>query len=160
MLANGCFWSREYFYRQLPGVITTRAGFSGGHVPDPGYRLVCTKQTGHAEAVEVVFDNRRISFEVLLRHFFSHHDPSIDRRDRGGQYRSAIFYTSADQRATAQRMLDRLHRTGMQPATELQPLSAFYPAESRHQQYCSARGMSPEPKRGVPLDWWTTEKGG
>lgn len=154
LLASGCFWSKEYFFQRLPGVVATRVGFSGGHTPNPTYQQVCTKTTGHAEVVEVHYDPSILPLEVLLHHFFAHHNPTIDRRDRGGQYRSAIFYTTDAQRATTERLLQQLRENGYAAVTEVAPATPFYPAGERHQQYCDTRGMVPRAHEGVPLAFW------
>ncbi|MEL7159404.1 MAG: peptide-methionine (S)-S-oxide reductase MsrA [Bacteroidota bacterium] len=148
-LASGCYWGREYHLRQLPGVLTTRVGFAGGHAPDPTYQQVCTKTTGHAETVEVIYDSAKLSTRALLTEFFTLHDFTVDRRENGGQYRSAIFLYSGQpaglaQEKTALTVLAELRSAGYPPATELRWIDAFYPAASRHQQYCVAHGMQPK----------------
>jgi methionine-S-sulfoxide reductase len=155
-LGSGCFWSKEYYYARLPGVLATAVGFSGGHQPDPTYRQVCGKQTGHAEVVAVWYDRRQLPPADLLRHFFANHNPAVDRRERGGQYRSLIGYTTEAQRQAAERMLARLRHSGRAVYTELVPAGPFYPAGSRHQQYCDARGITPRERRGIPLSFWAT----
>lgn len=142
--AAGCFWSKEYFFRRREGVLFARVGFMGGHKEHPTYREVCAKNTGHAETVEVTFDPSRTSFEQLARYFFEIHDPTIDRRDKGGQYRSAIFFANETQRIIARRLIDQLAEKGLEAVTELTPAGIFWPAEGRHQQYCDARGLTPK----------------
>ncbi len=159
LLASGCFWSKEYYFSRLPGVVATRVGFTGGHTEHPTYQQVCTKTTGHAEIVEVTFDPRQLSFPELLRVFFARHNPTIDRTGKGGQYRSAIFYTTEAQRATAQAMIDHLRRNGYAVRTQLEPAGAFYPADARHQQYCEVRGIVPREYEGVPEAVWKSEVG-
>lgn len=143
IFAAGCFWSKEYAFSRQPGVIATRVGYTGGHTENPSYKSVCSKLTGHAEAVEVTFDPEKTDFSTLARFFFEIHDPTIDRRAKGGQYRSAIFYTSESQKETALKLMEKLRETGIEPLTELVPASTFWPAEARHQQYCDTRGMQP-----------------
>ncbi|MBC6995849.1 peptide-methionine (S)-S-oxide reductase MsrA [Neolewinella lacunae] len=148
-MASGCFWGREYHLRQLPGVVNTRVGFAGGHLPHPTYRQVCTKTTGHAETVEVTYDIRTLSTADLLTEFFALHDATRNRQDRGGQYRSAIFVLAGDsagpeQLQTAEASVEKLRQKGYAVQTQIAEITAFYPAESRHQQYCSARGIAPE----------------
>lgn len=143
IFAAGCFWSKEYAFRRRPGVIATRVGYTGGHTEAPTYQQVCQKNTGHAEAVEVTYDTEQTSFEALARYFFEIHDPTIDRRTRGGQYRSAIFYQNEEQRKTAEKLMDILRKKGIEPATELVAATTFWPAEARHQQYCDTRGLQP-----------------
>lgn len=142
--ACGCFWSKEYFLQQQSGVLTTRVGYTGGHVSNPSYRQVCTKTTGHAEAIEVTFDAQQTSFRTLATFFFNMHDPTIDRRSKGGQYRSAIFVHNPKQEEIAKELLVQLRAKGYDAVTEIEPAQAFWPAEDRHQQYCTVRGFSPE----------------
>jgi len=142
--ASGCFWSKEYFFSRLPGVVSTRVGFTGGHTSSPTYKEVCTKTTGHAEAVELQFDPEHISYRQLLQTFFNRHNPEIDRRDRGGQYRSAIFFHNSSQHKQALEALGDLRRNGYQPVTEVKPAGSFWPADARHQKYCDSRNMQPE----------------
>lgn len=142
--ASGCFWSKEYFFRRREGVRFARVGFMGGHKEYPAYKEVCAKNTGHAETVEVTFDPEKTSFEKLTRHFFEIHDPTIDRRGKGGQYRSAIFYVDEKQQITARQLIDKLIKKGTEVVTELQPAGPFWPAEARHQQYCDTRGLTPK----------------
>lgn len=144
--ASGCFWSKEYFFSKVDGVLSTRVGFTGGHLDQPSYKVVCTKTTGHAEAVELTFDPQKVSFERLAKLFFEIHDPTIDRRDRGGQYRSAIFYQNEEQKKVALQLIDQLKKKGYNAVTELEPAQTFWPAEARHQKYCDTRGMSPTDK--------------
>ena len=147
--ACGCFWSKEYFFRQVPGVINTRVGYTGGHLSHPTYHQVCTKTTGHAEAVEVSFDPKVVSYDALVRFFFELHDPTIDRRDKGGQYRSAIFVHSKTQRETAAALREKLIGNGYDVKTEIEPAGPFWEAEERHQQYCETRGIEPKSFRKV-----------
>jgi len=142
--AAGCFWSKEYFLSRQKGVLKTRVGFTGGHTLQPTYKEVCGKQTGHAEAVEVTYDPDQTSFAELVRYFFNMHDPSVDRTDRGGQYRSAIFFHNEDQLAVAKKGMQQLSGNGFRVVTTLEPAGTFWPAEARHQKYCEARGMSPQ----------------
>lgn len=142
--AAGCFWSKEFFFSQQPGVVATRTGFAGGHTAAPTYHDVLTKTTGHAETVEVTFDPQQTDFTALAKFFFSIHDPTIDRRDRGGQYRSAIFCTNPEQQTTAQQLVTELQAKGYTVVTEVLPLDAFWPAEARHQGYCTTHQLQPQ----------------
>jgi peptide methionine sulfoxide reductase msrA/msrB len=141
ILAGGCFWGMEEILRQIPGVLETTVGYTGGTVPNPTYEMVCTGRTGHAEAVRVVFDPARLSYEQLLGLFFRLHDPTTPNRqhnDIGTQYRSAIFHTSAEQQQTAGRMKAQQDKSGQWPrpvVTEIARASEFYPAEDYHQKY-------------------------
>lgn len=126
----------------------------GGTVPYPTYQQVCEKSTGHAETVGVVYDTRQLSTRRLLSEFFLLHDFTKDRRSEGGQYRSAIFIDPTvsqllEQEATARELLSLFGQNGLSPATELQRCDRFYPAGSRHQQFCSARGMQPQKRDSV-----------
>ena len=147
VFACGCFWSKEYFFAQQPGVVSTRVGFTGGRTEQPSYREVCGKQTGHAEAVEVTYNSEQTSFEALARYFFEIHDPTVDRTDKGGQYRSAIFYQDQKQYDIALSLVQTLQKLGYKIATRLEPASPFWNAEERHQKYCDVRGRQPQPNQ-------------
>ena len=141
-LAGGCFWGMEEILRTIPGVISTRVGYTGGELRDPGYNDVHTGTTDHAESVEVTFDPTVLSFEVLLEsYFFKMHDPTtLDRQgnDTGTQYRSAVFYNSEEQRKTAERVKERVAKNGLwkRPiTTEITAAGTFYLAEEDHQKY-------------------------
>ena len=139
--AGGCFWGIEKIFGELSGVLSTRVGYTGGTVPDPSYELVCTGRTGHAEAIEVVFDPSTISYEELVEFFFTHHDSTTLNRqgnDVGTQYRSAIFFHTPEQQAAAARAIDaltaaKIFRTPV--TTTVEPAGPFYPAEDYHQKY-------------------------
>ncbi len=143
IFALGCFWGAERLFWQQEGVYTTAAGYTGGYTPFPTYDEVCTGRTGHAEAVRVVFDPAKMSYERLLAIFFESHDPTQGMRqgnDIGTQYRSAIYTTSEAQRAAAEAMRTRydeaLRGAGYPPiTTEIAPAGPFYEAEAYHQQY-------------------------
>jgi peptide methionine sulfoxide reductase msrA/msrB len=141
ILAGGCFWGMEEIIRKIPGVIKTTVGYSGGTAADPTYEDVCTGATGHAEAIQVVFDPARLSYEALLDYFFRMHDPTTLNRqhnDAGTQYRSAIFYASEAQKQTAERVKARWANSGKfnRPiTTEITAATKFYPAEEYHQKY-------------------------
>ena len=139
--ACGCFWTKQYRFSRVPGVLATRTGYTGGHTEHPDYAQVCTKITGHAEAVEVTFDPAVAHFAELLRLFFTLHDPTKDRTGRGGQYRSAIFYHSEAQRGAAEQALDELRQQGLAPVTQLVAATAFWEAEERHQGWCERTGI-------------------
>jgi peptide methionine sulfoxide reductase msrA/msrB len=140
-LAGGCFWGMEDLIRKIPGVLDTRVGYSGGTLAQPTYRDVTTGETGHAEAIEVVFDPARLSYEDLLGWFFRMHDPTTKNRqghDVGTQYRSAIFYHDDAQRRTAERVKERVQASGKWRGpivTEVVPASEFWEAEGYHQDY-------------------------
>jgi peptide-methionine (S)-S-oxide reductase len=142
--AAGCFWGVEAAFRQIPGVLQTAAGYTGGHVPDPSYRQVCGHRTGHAEAVEVWFDPAQVSYAQLLETFWRIHNPTSRNRqglDFGSQYRSAIFCHGAAQEAFATESRDAEQRSRRRPiATQIAPASAFYRAEEYHQRYQEKHG--------------------
>lgn len=146
--AAGCFWGVEAAFRRVPGVLATRAGYTGGSVANPSYEDVCSHRTGHAEAVEVDFDPSRVSYEDLLQVFWEEHDPT--QRDRqgpdiGSQYRSAIFVHDARQEAAALASRDEQAKSGRHRrpiVTEITPAPAFYAAEAYHQQYLEKRGLA------------------
>lgn len=140
-LAGGCFWCLEAVYDDLQGVTDVVSGYSGGTVPNPTYQQVCTGETGHAEVVQVTFDPTVVSYREILEVFFSIHDPTTLNRqgaDEGTQYRSAIFYHSPEQKATAEQVIVEFGAAGVwgnRIVTEVTPLKAFYPAEEYHQEY-------------------------
>jgi peptide-methionine (S)-S-oxide reductase len=139
--AAGCFWGVEESFYGLPGVITTRVGYTGGNLEQPNYQQVCSGSTGHAEAVELTFDPDKISYQQLLQAFWQAHDPTQFNRqgpDVGSQYRSAIFYHSDEQRRLAEDSRDALDRSGRYRrslVTEILPASTFWEAEEYHQKY-------------------------
>src|SRR4051812_46068014 len=142
----GCFWGAERLFWQLPGVYTTAVGYAGGITPNPTYKETCTGMTGHAEVVLVVFDPNRISYDDLLKVFWEEHDPTQGMRqgnDVGTTYRSAIYWTTDEQRAAAEASRD-MYAAALASAgrgritTELAPAGAFYYAEDYHQQYLAA----------------------
>ena len=140
-LAGGCFWCLEAVYDCMMGVESVESGYIGGHVPNPSYQAVCTGRTGHAEAVQIAFDPKVVSYRDLLEVFFVIHDPTTLNRqghDVGTQYRSAIFYHSPDQKAVAEDVIAALtkERVFDDPiVTEVVPAGPFYVAEDYHQEY-------------------------
>ena len=146
IFAGGCFWGVEYHFQQVPGVISTTVGYIGGDTDHPSYEQVCKKGTGHAEALEVVFDEEKVSYETLARLFFEIHDPTqVNRQgpDIGDQYRSAVFYLDEKQRQTAQKLIDLLKQKGLKVATQLVPAGRFWAAEDHHQDYYQKTGKQP-----------------
>jgi peptide-methionine (S)-S-oxide reductase len=137
ILAGGCFWGMQQLVRRLPGVVSTRVGYSGGDVRNATYRNHGT----HAEAIEITFDPSKTSFRDLLEFFFQIHDPTTPNRqgnDRGKSYRSAIFYTSEEQRHVAEDTIADVEASGLWPGkvvTELSPAGDFWEAEPEHQDY-------------------------
>ena len=140
-LAGGCFWCLEAVFVDMKGVEKVESGYAGGHVVYPTYRQVCGGDTGHAEVVQVTFDPKEISYRELLEVFFGIHDPTTLNRqgpDVGTQYRSAIFYHTPEQKATAGQVVDEFARSGKWKnpiVTQVEPLKAFYPAEDYHRDY-------------------------
>lgn len=148
-LGGGCFWCLEAAYDELTGVKSVVSGYMGGKVDNPSYRQVCTGTTGHAEVVQVTFDPQVVSFEEILRVFFTIHDPTTLNRqgaDVGTQYRSAIFYHSAAQKETAESMIAQLNEAGVWSdpiVTEVTSAETFYPAEDYHQEYYQNNSSQP-----------------
>lgn len=145
----GCFWGVEATFRQVPGVSSTRVGYSGGKTANPTYKDVCSDATGHAEVVEVTFDPAQVSYEKLVNIFFENHDPTTKDRqgpDWGSQYRSAIFFHSPEQERVARATKDRLEQEGRYKprhiVTQIEPAQEFYQAEDYHQQYLEKRGLA------------------
>jgi peptide-methionine (S)-S-oxide reductase len=146
--AAGCFWGVESAFRKVRGVKSAICGYTGGTLPEPSYKDVCTGRTGHAEAVEVDFDPALVSFEELLDAFWQMHDPTTLNRqgpDHGTQYRSAIYFHDAEQEAAARASKEKLDKSGKLPrpvVTEITPASKFYEAEEYHQRYHEKHGIS------------------
>lgn len=140
-LAGGCFWCLEAVYDELTGVTSVVSGYSGGEVPSPSYKLVCTGTTGHAEVVQITFDPNFVTYEDLLNVFFTIHDPTTLNRqgaDIGTQYRSAIFYHNPEQKEAAEKTIQRFENENIwenKIVTQVVPFEEFYPAEDYHQEY-------------------------
>lgn len=140
-LAGGCFWGVEELFRELPGVLETQVGYTGGTTQNPGYALVATGTSGHAESIRVLFDPKKISYEEILKFFFKIHDPTTKDQqgnDKGTQYRSAIFAANANQRQRAEKIMAQVEKSGAwkKPlVTKIVEASPFYPAEEPHQKY-------------------------
>lgn len=146
--ANGCFWCTEAVFQHLEGVEEIKSGFMGGHVKNPPYREVVQGETGHAEAIQIAFDPSKISYVELLQVFFTTHDPtSLNRQgnDVGPQYRSVIFYHSAEQQQIAEHLLDELNTTVFDGkiVTEITQASVFYEAEEDHQNFYRTHRQNP-----------------
>ncbi len=146
IFAGGCFWGVEYYLRRHPGVLGTRVGYTGGLTNRPSYKEVCSGRTGHYEAVEVLFDPTKTTYEAVARLFFETHDPEQQNGqgpDIGPQYRSAVFYLNDTQKAVAQKLVQLLRDKGLKVATQLLPATQFWPAETYHQQYYDRQGGAP-----------------
>lgn len=155
IFAAGCFWGVQFYFDQVPGVLETVVGYTGGHTENPTYEEVCTHTTGHAEAVQVTFDPSQVSYETLLKQFFHMHDPTqLNRQgpDVGDSYRSAIFYVSNQQKQLAEQARDVAQAKLDKPiVTQIVPAAPFYQAEGYHQKYAerTGRGMCHVPYEPV-----------
>ena len=146
IFAAGCFWGVEYYFQKLPGVISTTVGYTAGDTNEPTYEQVCTDRTGHAEAMEVVYDTSKISYEELARYFFEIHDfTQADGQgpDIGSQYRSGIYYLSPQQKEIAEKLVGILREKGFDVKTEIAPAKKFFPAEDYHQDYYKKTNKTP-----------------
>ena len=145
----GCFWGAERKFWQIPGVVTTAVGYAGGYTPNATYEEVCSGRTGHTEVIRVIYDPNKVSYETLLKAFWESHDPTQGMRqggDVGTQYRSAIFYRSPEQKATAEQTIAALNQAKVWDdpiVTELAPAPTFYVAEDYHQEYFENNGGQP-----------------
>lgn len=134
-LAMGCFWSPDKTFSELPGVVSTRVGYTGGTNQEPTYQSVCSND-GHTEAIQVHFDKQAVSYEDLLRIFFKEHNPTLEKGK--AQYKSAIWYHSPEQKATAEAMIkQQAEKRGKPVVTDLAPAADWHDAEEYHQKYYS-----------------------
>lgn len=146
IFAAGCFWGVQYYFDQVPGILETTAGYTGGQTENPSYEEVCGHTTGHAEAVKIIYDPAKVSYETLLKHFFRMHDPTqLDRQgpDVGDQYRSAIFYKNNEQKTAAEKvikLLDSSSNFEKPVVTAVEPAGKFWPAEDYHQKLTARTG--------------------
>jgi methionine-S-sulfoxide reductase len=147
IFAAGCFWGVQFYFDQVPGVVETKVGYTGGHTKNPTYEAVLTHTTGHAEATRIVYDPKKINYKTLLKQFFRMHDPTQMNRqgpDIGDNYRSAIFYKNEDQKKTAEKLIKELDASGQfnRPiVTSLEKAGDFWPAEDYHQKYTEKTGV-------------------
>lgn len=138
IFAGGCFWGMQYLFDQLPGVVKTEVGYSGGNIYDPNYEIVCQQQTGHLEALRVIFDTSLVNYEIITKYFFEIHDATQKNGqgpDIGSQYLSAIFYFTKKQQEVAEKLIATLKEKSLQIVTLLKPATIFWPAEEYHQKY-------------------------
>lgn len=148
----GCFWHVEEAFRHLKGVHSTTVGYTGGILKNPTYEDVCTDTTGHAEAVELTYDPKKITYEELLRVFWDIHDPTTKNRqgpDIGTQYRSVIFYLSPEQKTSAElskKILELSGKYSKKIVTQITEATTFYPAEEYHQRYLAKHGLAACPR--------------
>jgi peptide methionine sulfoxide reductase msrA/msrB len=146
IFAGGCFWGVDYFMKKAPGVISVTSGYTGGWVKNPSYKEVCTGTTGHAEAVKIIYDPKKTTYEKLLKLFLEIHDPTQaggQGPDIGDQYRSVIFYLNEDQKLIAEKCLKILNDKGFKTTTAVTKASEFYNAEDYHQDYYFKNGKLP-----------------
>lgn len=145
LFAAGCFWGVQYYFDQVPGVVKTTAGYTGGHTINPTYDEVTTHMTGHAEAVLIEFDSTIVDYKTLIRQFFHMHDPTqLNRQgpDIGDSYRSAIFYFDEAQEHIARQVCKAVQKELDRPVvTQIVPAKAFYPAEAYHQKFTERTGI-------------------
>jgi|SRR5579862_7817022 len=146
IVAAGCFWGVEYLFKQLPGVLKTIVGYTGGHTKSPTYKEVCAGHTGHYEAIRILYDPAKLNYRAVIKYFFEiHHPGQTDGQgpDRGAQYRSAIFYFNDEQKNIALEVIEELTSLGYAVATQLLPVNTFWPAEAYHQDYYAKTGHTP-----------------
>ncbi len=153
IFAGGCFWGVEHLMQQQPGILSIEVGYIGGSTENPTYREVCSHTTGHAEAVRIVFDPKKVSYTTLAKLFFEIHDPTQSDGqgpDLGDQYRSEIFYTTSRQKEIAEELIGQLQGKGCQVVTRVTPATVFWKAEEYHQNYYNKTGKAPYCHRYTP----------
>lgn len=146
IFAGGCFWGVEHLMQQQEGVLSVESGYIGGNVEEPTYEQICTKTTGHAEAVEIIYNPALVDYETLTKLFFEIHDPTQSNGqgpDIGPQYRSEIFFVSTDQQVIATNIIAELVSKGYDVTTKITPATKFYKAEKYHQNYYTDKGTEP-----------------
>ncbi len=153
IFAGGCFWGVEHLMQQQPGILSIEVGYIGGSTENPTYREVCSHTTGHAEAVRIVFNPKKVSYTTLAKLFFEIHDPTQSDGqgpDLGDQYRSEIFYTTSRQKEIAEELIGQLQGKGCQVVTRVTPATVFWKAEEYHQNYYNKTGKAPYCHRYTP----------
>ena len=146
IFSSGCFWGTEFYFQKAVGVKSTTVGYTGGSKENPTYHQVSSGRTGHAEAIQVLFDPAKTSYENMVKLFYETHDQSQEDGqgpDIGTQYRSGIFYTNEEQRVIAERLTEELKAKGYKVATEITEAGPFYKAEEYHQNYYGKNGQNP-----------------
>jgi peptide methionine sulfoxide reductase msrA/msrB len=146
IFAGGCFWGVEYYMHKSPGVLSVKSGYTGGHKDNPTYKEVCAGTTGHIEAVEIIFDPAKTTYETLARLFFEIHDPTqLNHQgpDYGEQYQSAVFYRDEEQKLIAEKLITLLKNKGINIVTKLRKATIFWVAEDYHQEYYEHKGSTP-----------------
>ena len=146
VFAGGCFWGVEYYMNKIKGVISTEVGYTGGKTENPSYKEVCTGNTGHYEAIRVIFDPGQTTYEAVTKMFFETHDPTQWNHqgpDWGEQYRSAVFYLNLRQKAITESLISQLKEKGFKVVTEVIPSKTFWKAEDYHQDYYDHKGTTP-----------------
>jgi len=146
IFAAGCFWGVEYYFKKLPGVLKAEVGYTGGHLADPSYNDVCRGDSGHVEALRVIYDPNLLNYEQLTKYFFEIHNPTQKNGqgpDLGGQYLSMIFYYNEAQQKIAEQLIGELEKKGLAIATKLAPVTTFWRAEDYHQAYYQKMGKEP-----------------
>lgn len=144
MFGAGCFWGVQFYFDQIPGVVKTTVGYSGGHTENPTYEDVCTHTTGHAEVALIEFDPEQVNYQTLVKQFFRMHDPTqLNRQgpDVGDNYRSVIFYYDDEQKAIAEKVRDGVQSSFKDPiVTQIAAVAPFYEAEAFHQKFAERTG--------------------
>ena len=156
IIAAGCFWGVEYYFKKLHGILKTEVGYTGGHLSNPSYQAVCSHQTGHYEALRIIYDIKKINYSNVLKYFFEIHDfTQADGQgpDIGPQYLSIIFYYDEQQKNIAQQLTTQLQQQKFKVATKVLPVSTFWQAEDYHQHYYEKTGKQPYCHRHKPLTW-------
>jgi peptide methionine sulfoxide reductase msrA/msrB len=146
IVAGGCFWGVQYYFNRLEGVLKTEVGYTGGQLDYPTYKQVCSSNTGHLEAMRVIYNPEQLTYEEVIKYFFEIHDPTQKNGqgpDIGSQYQSALFYFNEKQYEIADKLRHELQTKGYEVATQLLPVKVFWPAEDDHQNFYEAKRQQP-----------------